>query len=320
MQYQKIRGIDKPLSRIIYGCTTEAMMKGENVNDLLDEIYALGINTFDTAENYGLSEVSLRMWMKERGNRDDIVVITKGCHPYNGVDRMTPEYLREDIEKSFQRLKTDYIDIYLLHRDVLEVPVGPIVEILNEYHKAGKIGAFGGSNWTTGRIQEANDYAIQHDLVPFTVSSPNYSLCRQVNDPWGGSAGCVTITGEENQEARQWYRDNDIAVFAYSSLGRGVFTGKVRSDEIEKAKVMMGPGAANAYCHPENFERLRRAEKLASERKATVSQVALAWLLEQKVNAFPIVSTSIAGRIADNVKALELNLTDEEAKWLNLEC
>ena len=320
MQYQNIRGIKKTLSRIIYGCTTEAMMKGENVNDLLDEIYALGINTFDTAENYGLSEVSLGIWMKERGNRDDIVVITKGCHPYDGVDRMTPEYLREDIEKSFQRLKTDYIDIYLLHRDVLGVPVGPIVEILNEYHKAGKMGAFGGSNWQPERIQEANDYAIQHGLVPFTVSSPNYSLCRQVNDPWGGSAGCVTITGDDNQEARQWYIDNDIAVLAYSSLGRGVFTGKVRSDEIEKAKVMMGPGAANAYCHPENFERLRRAEKLASKRNATVSQVALAWLLKQKVNAFPIVSASTAGRIADNVKALELNLTDEEAKWLNLEC
>ena len=319
MQYQNIRGIKKTLSRIIYGCTTEAMMKGENVNDLLDEIYTLGINTFDTAENYGLSEVSLGIWMKERGNRDDIVVITKGCHPYDGVDRMMPEYLREDIEKSFQRLQTDYIDIYLLHRDVLEVPVGPIVEILNEYHRAGKIGAFGGSNWTPVRIQEANDYAIKHELVPFTVSSPNYSLCRQVNDPWGGSAGCVTITGDENQEARQWYRDNDIAVLAYSSLGRGVFTGKVRSDEIEKAKVMMGPGAANAYCHPENFERLRRAEKLAFERKATVSQIALAWLLKQKVNAFPIVSASTAGRIADNVKALELNLTDEEAKWLNLE-
>ena len=316
MQYQNLQGINKPLSRIIYGCTTEAMMKGENVNGLLDGIYVLGINTFDTAENYGLSEVSLGNWMKERNNRDDIVVITKGCHPYNGVDRMTPDYLRQDIEKSFQRLQTDYIDIYLLHRDVLEIPAGPIVEILNEYHKAGKIGAFGGSNWQPDRIQKANDYALKHGLIPFTVSSPNYSLCRQVNDPWGGSAGCVTISGEENKEARQWYIDNNIAVFAYSSLGRGVFTGKVRSDEIEKAREMMGPGAANAYCHPENFERLARAEELASEKNATVSQIALAWLLKQKVNAFPIVSASTAERIASNVKALEIVLSDEEARWL----
>ena len=71
--------------------------------------------------------------------------------------------------------------------------------------------------------------------MPFTVSSPNYSLCRQVNDPWGGSAGCVTLTGGENKEARQWYRDHEIAVFAYSSLGRGLFSGKYRSNEIEKA-------------------------------------------------------------------------------------
>jgi len=319
MQYQSVRGIDKLVSRIVYGCTTEAMMRGENVNDLLDEIYLLGINTFDTAEHYGLSEVSLGKWIAERKNRDDIVIITKGCHPYDNMDRLTPEYLRSDIEKSFQRLQTDYIDIYLLHRDVLEVSVGPIVEILNEYHKAGKIGAFGGSNWTPERIQEANDYAKEHDLVPFTVSSPNYSLCRQVNDPWGGSAGCVTITGEENKEARQWYIDNGIAVFAYSSLGRGLLSGKVRSDEVEKAREMMGPGAANAYCHPENFERLRRAEQLAGERNATVSQIALAWLLMQDVNAFPIVSASTAERIAGNVKALEIELTDKEVKWLNLE-
>ena len=138
MQYKKINGISKPLSRIIYGCTTEAMMKGQNVNKLLDEIYALGINTFDTAENYGLSEVSLGNWMKERNNRNKVVVITKGCHPYDGVDRMTPEYLKQDIEQSFRRLQTDYIDIYLLHRDVLEVSVGPIVEVLNEYYKDGK--------------------------------------------------------------------------------------------------------------------------------------------------------------------------------------
>jgi len=319
MEYQNIKGIDKSVSRIVYGCTTEAMMKGENVNELLDEIYALGINTFDTAENYGLSEVSLGNWMKERNNREDIVVITKGCHPYDGVDRMTPEYLRADIEKSFQRLKSDYIDIYLLHRDVLEVPVGPIVEILNEYHKSGKIGAFGGSNWTPERIREANEYALAHGLQPFTVSSPNYSLCRQVNDPWGGSAGCVTITGDENAYARQWYRDNQVALFVYSSLGRGLFSGKVRSDEVEKAKEMMGPGAANAYCHSENFERLRRAEQLACEKNATVSRIALAWILKQDVNAFPIVSAATAERIAENVKALEFGLTDEEAKWLNLE-
>ena len=111
MEYGKVKGIEKRVSRIIYGCTTEVMMKGEDASALLDEVYALGINTFDTAENYGLSEVSLGNWIKARGNRDDVVIITKGCHPYDGVDRLTVEYLKMDIEQSFERLGTDYIDI-----------------------------------------------------------------------------------------------------------------------------------------------------------------------------------------------------------------
>ena len=64
-----------------------------------------------------------------------------------------------------------------------------MVEILNEYHKAGRIGAFGGSNWTHQRIAEANQYAGEHGLIPFTVSSPNFGLCDQIGDPWGGGPG-----------------------------------------------------------------------------------------------------------------------------------
>lgn len=319
MEYLKINGLDKKVSRMIYGCTTAAMMKGEDVNALLGEVYALGINTFDTAENYGLSEVSLGRWIKARGNREEVVVITKGCHPYDGTDRLTPEYLRQDIEQSFERLGSDYIDIYLLHRDVEGVDVGPIVEILNEYRKAGKIKAFGGSNWTHQRTEEANAYAKAHGLVPFTTSSPNYGLCRQVNDPWGGSAGCITITGEENAEARKWYLENHVAVLAYSSLGRGLFSGKIKSSEMEKARQMMEPGAAHAYCHPENFERLARAEELAEKKQCSVSQIALAWMLKQDVKAFPIVSASTGRRMEENVKAFQVELTRQEAEWLNLE-
>ena len=154
------------------------------------------------------------------------------CHPYDGRDRVTPENLKHDIEQSFERLGTDYIDIYLMHRDDPKVEPGPMVEILNEYHKAGRIGAFGGSNWTHQRIAEANQYAGEHGLIPFTVSSPNFGLCDQIGDPWGGGPGCVTISGPSNAEARAWYRDNQIPVLAYSSLGRGMFAGIVKSDDI----------------------------------------------------------------------------------------
>jgi aryl-alcohol dehydrogenase-like predicted oxidoreductase len=140
-----------------------------------------------------------------------------------------------------------------------------------------------------------------------------------VNDPWGGSAGCLTLTGDENKAARAWYMQNPVSVLAYSSLGRGLFSGKVRSDEIEKARAMMEPGAAHAYCHEENFERLKRAEMLAEKKACSVSQIALAWLLKQKIEAFPIVSASTGGRMEENVKAMGIELCEDEAKWLNLE-
>lgn len=81
MKYQEIKYVTKPLSKIIFGCAIPSMIQGEDADELLDEVYAQGITTFDTAENYGLSEVSLGHWLKNRGNREKVVIISKGCHP-----------------------------------------------------------------------------------------------------------------------------------------------------------------------------------------------------------------------------------------------
>ena len=318
MKYEKIKYVNRPLSRIVFGCAIPQMLKGEDVDSLLDDIYAQGITTFDTAENYGLSEVSLGHWLRNRKNRDKLEIISKGCHPYNGVDRVTPEDLKHDIEQSFERLGTDYIDIYMLHRDDTKVSPGPIVEILNEYHKAGKIGAFGGSNWTHQRITEANKYAEEHGLIPFTVSSPNFGICNQIDDPWGGGSGCVTISGPANADARKWYKENNIPVFAYSSLGRGMFSGVVKSNDMEGARKILDPNAAKGYCYPENFERLARVEELAKEKNCTVPQIALAWILNQDFDVFPLVSVVESSMMESNIQALDIKLTKEEVEWLDL--
>lgn len=319
MKYGTISGINRPLSRIVFGCAIAPMLRGENVNGLLDEVYAQEITVFDTAENYGLSEMSLGQWMKDRKNREQLVLITKGCHPYDGKERVTVEDLKHDLEQSFERLGTDYIDIYFLHRDDPKMEVGPLVELLNEYHREGRLGAFGGSNWTHGRIAEANRYASAHGLIPFTVSSPNYGLCNQVCDPWGGGPGGITISGQQNAEARAWYVENGIPVFAYSSLGRGMFSGRVKSNRPEEAKQILDPFAVKGYCYPENFERLARAEKLASEKNCTVPQIALAWVLNQEIQVFPLASARSGERMAENVRALDISLSWEELAWLNLE-
>ena len=131
-----------------------------------------GVNILDTAIGYGGSEVSIGKWMSARNNRKDNILITKGCHPGPEGKRVTPKDLADDLFRSLERLETDYIDIYLLHRDDLDLPVDPIVDALNEHFAAGRIKSFGGSNWTHQRIQEANDYAAKNGLEPFRVRVP----------------------------------------------------------------------------------------------------------------------------------------------------
>lgn len=309
MEYRTIAYVDKPISRIVFGCANPAMLQGKKVTKLLDAALAAGINTFDTAENYGASEEVLGKWIKKRKCRDKTVIITKGCHPHGGP-RVTPEALKNDLEQSFKRLKTDYIDIYMLHRDDPEGDIKGIIEVLNEYYKAGRIGAFGASNWTHQRIAEINGYAAKRGLIPFTVSSPNFGPARQVEDPWGG--GCVSISGAENESARKWYQENHIPIFAYSCLGRGMFSGKVMTKDLETSKESMDKFAIKGYWCEDNIDRLARIEKIAKDRGCGVAQVSLAWIMQQKFEAFPIVTISDEKRIAENVEAVGIKLSEAE--------
>lgn len=315
MKYAKIPHINKKVSRIFYGTAIEPFMKGENREDLLDAVYAAGVTAFDTARVYQNAEKSLGQWIEKRGNREDIVLLSKCGHPsVLGRKRVNEKEMRKDFAKSARYLNTDYIDIYLLHRDDPEVDVGEIVEIFNAMHAEGKIRAFGGSNWTHTRIEEANEYAYKHSLIPFAVSSPNYGLADQIRDPWGG--GCVTISGSRNQDAREWYASNKMPVIAYSSLGHGFFSGRFKGDEPEKAAQVLDKAAMKAYDCPANFERLRRCEEIAAKRNCSVAKIAMAWLYGQRVNVFAVVSTTSPIRMQENIEALSLKLSDEERKYL----
>lgn len=318
VKYGTIPYVNKPVSRIFYGTAIQPFLSGGDGNELLDAIFETGITAFDCARNYADAERSLGAWMEARENRDSIVLLTKCAHPApSGEKRVNEKAIREDYATSAALLRTNYFDIYLLHRDDPEVEVGPIVEIFNALHAEGKIGAFGGSNWTHQRIEQANEYAYAHNLIPFSVSSPNFGLANQVKDPWGG--GCVTISGPANAEARQWYEKTKMPVIAYSSLGRGLFSGRLKSENAEKAAEILDPVAMRGYGYPENFERLRRCEILAKEKKASVSQIAMAWIYSQKLNSFAVVSTAKASRMQENIDALHISLTSAEIAWLNLE-
>lgn len=313
--YVRIPGVEPSVSRIFFGTAITPMLMGKNVEALLDAMMSCGINAFDCARGYGGAEKSLGKWMRERNNRDRIVILTKcGNIGLGGKVRVDRKVIEKELAESLDALQTDYIDIYLLHRDDPNTPVSEIIDCLNEVKKRGKIKVFGVSNWSHERIGEANAYAKKNGLEGFAVSSPNFGLAEQIADPWGG--GCVTVSGSSNQEARKWYAANQMPLIAYSSLGRGFFSGKFKSGDYDGAKKVLDDEGRKGYLCAANMERLGRAEELASKKGCSVSEIAMRYIFSNAMNVFAVVSTTKPERMGQNIHASLNLLTEEEVRWL----
>ena len=317
MEYGKVPGVDKPVSRLVQGGVMLKTSDYARCAALLDAAFELGCTAFDTAHGYGggESERTLGRWIAERDIRDKVVIVDKGAHPAGGRNRVTPLDITQDLIESLDRLGTNYIDLYLLHRDDPSMPVGPIVDVLNEHRGAGRIGAFGGSNWTHQRIAEANAYAAGKGLTPFAASSPNFSLAVQRKAPW---ADCISIAGPDGEAARTWYAEQKLAVFSWSSLGGGFFSGRFTRDNLDTFTEGLPKLCVDCYCTEENFCRLDRVRELADEKGLTIPQVALAWVMHQPLNIFALVGCATGEEFKVNVAALDVELTDGECAWLDL--
>ncbi|MGI8404130.1 MAG: aldo/keto reductase [Thermomicrobiales bacterium] len=315
MEYGHVRGIEKPLSRIVQGTIPLSPDRLDEGFALLDGVYEAGGRAFDTAQNYTGCEEILGCWIKSRGVRDDVVILDKGAHPIEGRVRVTPEDITTDLDGSLKRLQVDFVDLYVLHRDNPDVPVGPFVEILNTHKKAGKIGSFGGSNWSASRIREANDYAAAHGLEGFAVSSPNFSLAVQIKAPW---EGCLSVSGEAGKADREWYAEQGIPIFPWSSLAGGFFSGRFERDNLDTFTSYLDKLCVECYCSEENFRRLDRVKELAARNGASIPQIAMSYVLSQPVEVFALVGCRQPSEFVDNVGALGHKLSADEISWLEL--
>ena len=322
MQYGRVAGIDQRVSRIVFG-TDRLRGRGvpglpnrsleQHAFSLLDRSFEFGCNTFDTARIYWDSERTLGAWIRERRNRDQVVVISKGCHPHLLLKRprLSASDVTHDLHASLKALGTDFIDLYLLHYDHSTAPVEPIVERLNRHVEEGKIRAIGGSNWSHERITSANTFAAGKGLQPFSASSVQFSLAEWARSPWPGA---VSLGGDGQRAARKWYSTHELSVFAWSSLARGFFSDHYDPSDPRGNRVSRW--CTTYFGTEENIQRLERARAFAREHRVTVAQVALAYVLCHPLNVFAVVGCTTAEKFADNVDALSLRLDEATLRWL----
>jgi aryl-alcohol dehydrogenase-like predicted oxidoreductase len=315
MEYKEIKGLSLPASKVVLGCDSLPFRQGEDVSSLIDGCLALGVNVFDSAHKYGGSEKALGTYFASHHNRDKVIIISKACHPTpEGKSTLNPETLRLQIEESLSYL--GYIDIFFLHRDDPSMDLEAMLMILNEYKEKGKIKIYGGSNWTSSRIEEANQLARKHNWAPFMVSSPHYSLANWEHDPWGG---VVSLTGKEQEKERHYYLTNQMPLFTYSPLARGFLSGRIHYASYEQDKAILKKDALSSYDYLDNKERLHRVELLAQSKNTDVPSIALAYLFASPLNLFPIIGTTNVLRMKHDIEAMKIKLTKDERDYLNLD-
>jgi aryl-alcohol dehydrogenase-like predicted oxidoreductase len=311
MPYGRLAGIDKKVSRVGQGTIMLAPAERDRGFALMDAAFEGGVTLFDSAYIYGGGgcETVFGEWVRSRGVREDVVMLDKGGHPQQGESRVSAEAIDEELSESLDRLGFDRIDLYLLHRDDPALPVGEIVEFMNEHIREGRIDAWGGSNWTWPRVREAKAYAEANDLLPMAASSPHFSLAIAFRPVWHD---CLSIAGPDHAEERRWYASEGPPLIVWSSMARGFLSGRVtRADDS-----VLEESARQAFCHPENFDRLERAAELAEEKGVSVAQIALAYVLSVPLDLFALAGPCTPAEFRENAAALDVRLTPDEVAWL----
>jgi aryl-alcohol dehydrogenase-like predicted oxidoreductase len=304
MRYGTLPGVNKKISRLVMGMDNQGTL--EHAARMYDDFLARGGNCFDTAYIYGggLQEKLFGQWVRMRDVRDQVVLIDKGAH----APHCNPEAIRSQLAESLERLQMDTVDIYFMHRDNPEIPVGEFVDVLNDLKDRGRVGAFGGSNWTLERFEEANAWARANGKTGFTALSNNFSLARMVEAVWGG---CLASSAPR---FRQWHEETQTPCFAWSSQARGFFVPERAHPDKREDESMV-----RSWYSEDNFQRQARCFDLAEKKGVEPVVIALAYVLHQPFPVFPLIGPRQVSETESSFRALDVTLTPGEVKWLNLE-
>lgn len=315
MEYRMLGRTELKVSELCMGTMQFGWTADETLSfQILSRSYEAGINFIDTADIYsrwapgnpgGVAETIIGKWMKNNHiPREKVILATKvrgqmGDAPDD--EGLSRAHIVKAVEASLKRLNTDYIDLYQTHWYDENVPIDETLVILDELVKAGKVRYLGCSNHPAWRLTEALWTSRDHNLARYDCLQPHYNLVHRK---------------EFEQELREVCNAYELAVIPYSPLASGFLTGKYRSDTIpESAR----SGSVQRYYSEQNFKLLDVMEAIGQTRGSkSISQIALAWLLSDRLISSAIIGPRSLSQLDDNLGAVGLRLLPEEKEQLDL--
>lgn len=277
--------------------------------ELLDHFFENGFNCIDTADSYsawapgnkgGESETIIGNWMKARGNRNQLVILTKvGDKISPDKKGLSKKYILSAAEASLKRLQIGHIDLYQTHKDDPSTPIEETLEAYQQLMDEGKIGYIGVSNLSPERIEESLEISREENLPGYQTLQPKYNLYDR----------------EFETKYADLVQRNNLSVMTYSSLAGGFLSGKYHSEK-DFSKSRRGKGMEK-YLNKKGKALLKVLEELTEKHNSSPATISLAWLLKNPLVTAPIASATNKKQLDEIMKAVELNLSEEDMEKLN---
>jgi aryl-alcohol dehydrogenase-like predicted oxidoreductase len=309
-----LAGTDLKVAPLCLGGNPFGWTAGEAASQaVLDAYMDLGGNFVDTADVYsnwvsghegGESEAILGRWMKARGNRDKVVLVTKvGSRMGPGPEDqgLSRSHITRAVEDSLRRLQTDYIDLYLAHRDDPNTPLKEALEGFTGLVQGGKVRYIGASNYSAKRLAAALQQSDRHGYAPFVCLQPRYNLVAREDYEGPLEELCV---------------EQGLVVITYSALAGGFLSGKYRRGE-PLPRTARAANVESRYMNDQGFAVLAEVDRVAKAHGATASQVALAWQMARPSITAPIASATSPEQVRELMGAINLRLSREEIAALD---
>jgi aryl-alcohol dehydrogenase-like predicted oxidoreductase len=275
---------------------------------LLDCYYESGGSLIDTANFYaswlpgchgGESESIIGAWLKERGNRDDVLISSKLGFDYPESDGgLSGTEIERECERSLKRLRTDRLDIYYAHRDDPATSLEETMGAFDRLVKAGKVRFLGASNLSIWRIAEANTVARLNGLAPYSIIQQRYTYLRPRH---GADFGPQIFISED---AKAFAKSHGIGLVGYSVLLQGAYS---RSDRPLPAQ----------FAGPDSEERVAALKEVARDLGASPNQIVIAWMRQSDPSILPIIAGSRSEQLRENIEALEIQLSENQMERLS---